>query len=220
MSRKIAILVILAIVAAALAIGGYLVNNLSLVYIFKPFATLLILVLAANNAGKTELPFARWICIGILFSLFGDALLIWPDKFFLPGLAVFFLAHIAYLAAFTRGARFPANVPVWMIFLAIAAADFMLLRPNLPGGLKLPVALYTVALASMAAQAVGRFLLLRTFPAKLAALGALFFLLSDSLLGWNRFGHPRPLAPLLILLPYYTAQLLFALSTNPGGEWR
>jgi len=201
--------------AAALAIAGHLVEKLWLVYIFKPLATVLILAVALGNAAKTKLLFARWIAIGIFFSLFGDVLLIWPNKWFLPGLAVFLLAHVAYLAAFTRDAKFPASAIVWLALLAVAAANFLALRAHLPRGLAPPVAIYAFALATMTAQAIGRALLLHTLAANFAALGAVFFLLSDTLLGWSRFYHTTPLAPVFILAPYFAAQFLFALSTMP-----
>ncbi len=214
MTRTPIILVPLVLVASAVAIAGHLIGNLWLIYIFKPLATTLIFFLAFTNWAKSKLPFALWISIGLVFSLLGDILLIWPDQLFVAGLAAFLLAHLAYLVAFTRDAEFPANWPLWLAFLTIAAANFFALKPNLPSGLALPVALYAVALSTMTAQAAGRALLLRNSSAKLAAIGALFFLLSDTLLAWNRFHHPIPLASLLILAPYYAAQLLVAQSTT------
>jgi len=67
---------------------------------------------------------------------------------------------------------------------------------------------------SMAAQAMGRSFLLRTSAARFAAIGALLFVLSDGLLALNRFYAPLRLAPLLILVPYYTGQWLIASSTD------
>jgi len=69
-------------------------------------------------------------------------------------------------------------------------------------------------LVSMAAQAMGRSFLLRTSAARFAAIGALLFVLSDGLLALNRFYAPLRLAPLLILVPYYTGQWLIASSTD------
>jgi len=203
-----------AAIAAGLAIVGHLLNDLWLIYVFKPLATVLILALALANSRKTKLPFARWIALGLFFSLWGDILLIWPDRWFLPGLAVFLLAHVAYLAAFTRNVKFPASAPVWLALLAVAAGNFFVLRPHLPRGLELPVAIYAFAVATMAAQAIGRELILRTAAARLAAIGGFLFLVSDALLAWSRFRHFIPLAPLLVLAPYYAGQLLIALSTT------
>jgi uncharacterized membrane protein YhhN len=217
MPRNTKIILVFAIAAALLAIVGSIANNFWLIVFCKPLATALLLAFALINWNKVRKPFVFCICIGLLFSLFGDVLLMWPEKLFVAGLAAFLLAHLAYLAAFTRDAKFPANWLVWLAFLAIAAANFFVLRPNLPSGLALPVAVYSVALGTMTAQALGRFLLLRNSAATLAAIGAVFFLLSDTLLAWDRFHTALFLAPALILIPYYIAQLLLALSTEPSS---
>jgi uncharacterized membrane protein YhhN len=60
--------------------------------------------------------------------------------------------------------------------------------------------------------AVGRWRARRSPSASLAALGATAFVLSDGLLALNRFRSPLPIAPLLVLGPYYTAQYLLARS--------
>ena len=213
MNRNSNILAGLAIAAAGQSVAAHLVSYRPFIYFFKPLATLLILALALANAGKTKLPFARWIALGLFFSLCGDILLIWPNKWFLPGLAVFLLAHVSYLAALTRDAKLPANTIIWLALLAVAVANFVALRPYLPKGLEPPVAIYAFALATMVAQAIGRALLLRTVAARFAAIGASFFLVSDTLLAYDRFHSAIPLAPLLILAPYYAAQLFLALST-------
>jgi uncharacterized membrane protein YhhN len=76
------------------------------------------------------------------------------------------------------------------------------------------VAVYAFALATMAAQAMGRYLWLRTGAALLAAVGALFFMVSDGLLATDRFRAAIPYAAVVVLVPYYIAQMLIALSTQ------
>jgi uncharacterized membrane protein YhhN len=193
---------------------GYLGHSPLLVYIFKPLATILVLGIALANWISQKQNYALWICVGLFCSLAGDILLIWPDRLFAVGLGIFLLAHFAYLAAFTRDAKFPANWFIWLAFLALATAGFLVLKPNLPNGLALPVAVYSLVLATMAAQAVGRALRFRSSTARLAAIGAMFFLLSDTLLAWDRFHQPLVFPSVAILVPYYVAQVLFALSTK------
>jgi len=208
----------LAIAASLLAIAGTLAGNFYLIVIFKPLSTLLILALALHFWRRVKQAFALWICLGLLFSFIGDVFLIAPDKYFVPGLAAFLFTHLCYIVAFTRDAKFPARWLVWLTFLGIAAANFFLLRPNLPSALALPVAIYALALSTMTAQAIGRFLLLRTSAAKLAAIGAFFFFISDTLLAWDRFHTALLLASAFILVPYYIAQILIALSTRPSAS--
>ncbi len=185
-----------------------------LLWTLAPFATLLILAIAFANWRVRKNPYSLWIAIGLLFSLAGDVLLLRSDHFFTLGLSAFLFTHIAYLVAFTRDTHFPARPIVWVLYLLFAACCNVLLFSRVPAGLRLPVAIYSVFLLSMAAQAMGRSFFLRTSAARLAAIGALLFVLSDGLLAFNRFYKPLPLAPLLVLLPYYAAQWLIASSTD------
>jgi uncharacterized membrane protein YhhN len=79
--------------------------------------------------------------------------------------------------------------------------------------LKLPVAVYAILLASMAGQAMGRYFVLHSTAAELAAIGALLFMLSDALLSIDRFRVQLPRALLLILIPFFLGPWLIALST-------
>ena len=61
----------------------------ALVYVAKPLATLAILALAALAAPQAEPGVARWILLGLAFSLAGDVLLMLPSDRFAAGLASF-----------------------------------------------------------------------------------------------------------------------------------
>jgi uncharacterized membrane protein YhhN len=196
-----------------LALAGDLLSRPWLLYIFKPLATLLLLNLALTNWRHSRTSFSLWITIGLVFSLLGDIAFIRPSRYFLPGLAAFLFTHAAYLIAFTRDAKFLARPFIWLAYLAISAAIYALLFPNLPGALRFPVAVYSVLLASMAAQATIRFLLLKTLAARFAAIGAGLFMLSDILLAFDRFHTALLLGPILVLIPYYLGQWLIAFST-------
>jgi uncharacterized membrane protein YhhN len=100
---------------------------------------------------------------------------------------------------------------VWFLYLLVAAILYFV--SQLPVALKLPVAVYAILLTSMAGQAMGRHLVVRSRVAKLAANGALLFMLSD-VLAIDRFRAPLPRASLLILVPYFLGQWLMALSTS------
>ena len=93
----------------------------------------------------------------------------------------------------------------------------LVLRAPLPPALRLPVAVYAFAAVTMAAQAMGRYLRLRTAAAKLAALGGIFFLVSDGLLAMDRFWARIPYAAVVVLVPYYVAQVMIAVSTNASA---
>lgn len=205
---------LLFLLAAVLSLAGNLFAHLWLHDVFTPLATICILWIAVFNWRTFKKSYALWICISLLFSLVGDVALLRPAQHFLSGLAAFLVAHIAYLVAFTRDAKFPARFPICLAYILVAAILYCVLLPGLPGALRLPVALYAILLASMAGQAMGRWSVRRSHYTWLAAVGALLFLLSDALLSIDRFRSSLPHASLLILPPYFVGQWLIALSTG------
>lgn len=195
----------LAIASAPWALGQPWLN-----FVFKPLTTVLIIAMAWPRGRATPV-LRRWVLAGLGLSLVGDVALMWPQEGFLPGLVSFLLAHLAYLVAFTRVQRFGARWLPFAVYAAIAAVVLALLWPGVPAGLRLPVVLYVLALASMAAQAA---VLWRAAPADAAArrlaLGGALFLASDALLATNRFAGPLPLASLWVLATYWSAQVCIA----------
>lgn len=194
-----AILALTAIVAAQM--GADWLHWLS-----KPTATLVLLVMLWPQRGA----YSRAVRWGLAASAAGDAFLMLPQDLFLPGLASFFVAHLAYIHAFTRHSRL---LPDWWVgagFAVLGVGIITILWPGLPAGMGLPVCAYAGVLALMAAQALGR---ARTTPqpgAWLAAIGAMLFLFSDTALAINRFVTPLPLSPLIVLGSYYAAQACIA----------
>jgi len=99
-----------------------------------------------------------------------------------------------------------------LLLFLIGAANLWVLWPGLAFVLWIPVVLYMLCLLAMVAQAVSRHLALRRPDSLLAAAGGLLFLLSDTLLAYNKFHAPLPVSALWILSTYYTALFLIARS--------
>jgi uncharacterized membrane protein YhhN len=204
--------------AVFLATAGHFAGIPDLVFVFKPMASLFIATLAFTNWRAQRHPYSLWISIGLMCSLAGDVWLLWPARYFLMGLLSFLGAHIAYLTAFTRSIRFPARPLVWLLYVAIGLGLWFFLRPGLSVSLGAPVAVYIFLLFTMASQAMGRLLILHTIAARLAAIGAIFFIISDTLLALDRFRRPIPASAILVLGAYYLAQWLIASSTCATPE--
>ncbi|WP_339524919.1 lysoplasmalogenase [Pseudomonas sp. EA_35y_Pfl2_R111] len=157
--------------------------------------------------------YRRWLSIGLLCSLAGDILLDWPGDLFVFGLGAFLLAHLAYLRAYLSDCKQPA----WLaLLLALATGGTMfafLANANL-GPLLIPVAGYALAISAMLWRALARLGQsgLNTRSTHLAAIGATLFVLSDSLIGINRFVAPFEAAPLAIMLSYWLGQWAIAAS--------
>ena len=78
--------------------------------------------------------------------------------------------------------------------------------------MKLPVAIYMLVILTMAWRALNRWAANRGRQEALAAVGAILFVASDSMIAINRFQGRFRLAELLILATYFVAQWMIALS--------
>jgi uncharacterized membrane protein YhhN len=183
------------------------------VYLFKPSTTAILLLLAAL-ATSVHGPRYQWpIVAGLACSLAGDVMLMQPRDRFVPGLAAFLLAHLAYLVAFAFG--FPIGTASVLLIPLLATGGLLLrlLWPGL-GRLRGPVLAYTVAILLMVWQAWTRSWALPSSGSLLAAAGATLFMVSDGILAINRFRRPIPGAQIAIMTSYVAAQTMIALSVS------
>lgn len=186
----------------------------------KPLATLLILAMVWQVSAPVSRAYRQRVLAGIVFSLAGDVFLMLSPRWFVAGLAGFLIAHGCFIAAFVNDKPLLEKPLPWLLCLAYGAAAVWLLWPALDPLLRFAVPLYIAVLASMAGQAVGRarWLRARRDPqakaAAFAATGALIFMLSDSLLAWNRFMAPLRYASAAVLGTYYVALWLIARSVD------
>lgn len=177
----------------------------------KPLTTLLIAWLVWRT--PTTLPRYRgWLLAGLLLSTCGDVFLMLPVDAFVPGLASFLLAHLAYLLALRqRGRWFTAAWP-FALYALVAGLVLSRLWPGLPGELRVPVVVYVAVLAAMAAQALAVWWRQRDAASASAAVGGACFVLSDALLAWDRFVAPFAAASAAVLASYWLAQFLIGRS--------
>jgi len=180
------------------------------VYLFKPTTTLLVLAIALLPAERVSARYRAGVAAGLCFSLAGDVALMLPGDRFVLGLASFLIAHLCYLAAFTDGVGLLLK-PVAALYALMAGAVITPLWPGL-GSLRGPVLVYMAVITMMAAQAAGRWLTLRSAGARLAAMGAALFVVSDATLAIDRFGEGFAAASLVVMTTYIAAQLLIARS--------
>ena len=202
------------VLAAAVAIGAGLgLLPAAWVFVAKPLATVLLIVMAWPRGSETP-TLRRFVLAGLVLSLAGDVALMWPQQGFLPGLVSFLLAHLAYLVAFTRVQRLAARPMAFVAYALVAGFILWRLWPGVPAALQIPVVAYVLCLAAMAAQAAVLWRRGAERGARLALGGALF-LASDALLATNKFAGPLPLASLWILGTYWSAQWCIASWLKP-----
>jgi len=221
MSQAARWLPLLTVASAMLAIanGSWALDHRALLFVFKPLTTLLIIAHAWPRGGDTPAA-RRYLLAGLWFSLLGDVALLWPQQGFVPGLVAFLIAHVLYIAAFTREQRFAAQ-PAALAAYALAAGTILaFLWGHIPPGLRIPVAAYVLALTAMAAQAAVVGLLTSGDAAEVRRarglmIGGALFMASDTVLAVNRFALPVPAAGLWILATYWAAQWLIASWLKP-----
>lgn len=210
---RISVTEVLLVEAAALATASAALGIDWLHHICKPLALSIAIVFVARRAMKAGgmTRFDGLLLAGLVASLAGDVLLMGSAALFVPGLVCFLLAHLAYIALFRIGVgMFPRRGVLAATLLIGAGMYAFLWQGGLPPALRIPVGIYVVVIACMAAQAIGRAAVLREADpsAVWVAVGACFFMLSDALLATNRFVMPLPLAQLWVLATYYAAQIL------------
>ncbi|MFH7597134.1 lysoplasmalogenase [Streptomyces racemochromogenes] len=154
----------------------------------------------------------RLLVAALLFGWGGDlALLFDAEPAFLVGMGSFAAGHICYLVLFGRGRTSPALGGAYALALVGTVA---LLWGDLPAGLRIPVAGYSLLLASMAyrSSALGR----------VAGAGGALFLLSDSLIATGVAEWPQlPRPDFWIMATYLAAQYLLALgAVRPEQAYR
>lgn len=204
--------------AGLLAIAGSGARDATIFlhYAFKPLATALIFLSVWRTANPVNPRYRRAVLAGVALSLCGDVFLMLPKAVlpagFLLGLSSFLIAHLFFLRALTSDARLFGRPLALLALLLVGALNLAVLWPGLAPALQGPVVAYMLCLVAMAAQAISRHLQWRRRGSRLAAAGGLLFMLSDTLLAYNKFYAPIPLSALWILGTYYTALFLIARS--------
>lgn len=176
---------------------------------------LIIPVLAIFYIAATK-PLKRlnWhILAALFFSWIGDIILqftILDDSLFMMGLGAFLLTQIIYAETFFS---IPGRIEfrplaVFSLLLLIYGITLISILYNGLGTLKFPVLIYALMILTMAAGAFSRFGKVGKRSFDMVLIGALFFLLSDSLIAFNKFRSHIPAGSVWIMVTYIIAQFL------------
>jgi len=185
----------------------------SLILIFKVIPMLLIIILAVTPKNLGIKKYQLLIVIGLVFCMVGDYTLQW----FLIGLTSFLIGHIFYIFAFSSTNE--RQVPTWakIVLLVYGASMAVWIAGTVfsSGEIVLGIAViaYISVILTMGWTAI------RT-GSTYATIGALLFISSDSYLAINKFVMPLPFSHEFIMLTYYSAQILIALSISQYSEIR
>jgi uncharacterized membrane protein YhhN len=144
----------------------------------------------------------------------GDIFLMLPSDQFIAGLVCFLITHICYIVGFLSDSQFGRPLRPYISLAIVAVFIYSAISHNIANTMKIPVAIYAAALCLMTSQAMARNSQNQNKSSLLAMLGAVLFLISDTLLAYDRFVFVFEFGHVAILATYYAAQYLIARSTR------
>lgn len=195
-----------------------LVSNLNI--FVKPLISISLAMYLVRNVSM-RVGFNRLILLGLVLSLFGDFFLIFAGGNiynFVYGLLAFLLAHILYSMAFFRDFK---NNPqasklfghIMLFFMGVFSLSYYSWIRDYLNDLRIPIMVYMMVISIMVILAGYRYGRVNKFSFKLIYIGAIFFVMSDSILAYNKFAEPIPFSGVWIMGTYMLAQYLITMGT-------
>lgn len=183
-------------------------------YVTKPLIVLSLIFFFLSQSKTLQKGIKIFTLLALIFSLAGDILLMFDDhnpNFFMFGLIAFLLAHVMYIIVYLKHRnKSRHSLPFIVILLLYASGLFYLLNDGL-GVMLIPVVVYMVVILTMATTAYLRKGRVSNLNYYFVFLGAILFLISDSLLSVNMFYKPILFANILIMVTYALAQFFIVL---------
>lgn len=186
------------------------IESLSSLHIaVKPLIVISIMFFFYKQSKSFQKSIRQLMLLALFFSLMGDVLLMFVEQnplFFICGLIAFLLAHVMYILVFIKNRKPSQKVlPIIVVLLIYGSGLFYVLKDGL-GEMLIPVIAYMLVILTMATTAFLRKGNDSSQSYQLVFLGAVLFLISDSLLALNMFYKPIPLASISIMVTYALAQ--------------
>ncbi|UYP47238.1 hypothetical protein NEF87_003523 [Candidatus Lokiarchaeum ossiferum] len=221
MALSIIPMIIFFVFVGAHLFGEYLIikenkDGMKIRYITKPFLIpLLGLFYITGNSAINW-----WLVAGLVGGFGGDVCLMIPDpnntkKFFRIGLISFLLGHVFYIIAFIVAADGFQNYKFWSFLLTlpymiIGALVFPRLTKH-TGKMTKAVTIYLVVIVLMGVSTSFLWGIGDPGGIILAMIGALIFMISDTINAFNKFASPIPYERLYTMSTYLIGQFLIIL---------
>ena len=194
---KSKILQIILVIVFAIDLFLIFSNKIELRFFTKPLLLPLLILLYITRLKSEKTQVDKLFLTGLVLSFFGDLFLLFQWGF-LPGLGSFLLAHVFYIISFRKKTQ-NSIWRFWPIILGLFATTLLVFLFPYLKEMKIPVIIYAVVIATMMYNA------LKTHNRNLI-IGALLFLISDTLLSINLFLQPFMILNLLVMITYIAAQ--------------
>jgi len=206
MNKKITLLFV---VLAANFVLSTFIKPYPLSWAVKLLPMLFLIGIAWQSLKSSSLD-GRFFIAGLVFSACGDFILDYDRvNWFIFGLGAFFIAHLCYLASlkpYIKQLKQPRLYIAFIVYIIYGAFMLTILAEGL-GELFIPVVAYMsilllMALATVVSEKSNAWLV----------IGGISFVVSDSLIGFDKFYMPIDNVSFAIMVTYYFAQ--FALLTG------
>ncbi|WP_411272810.1 lysoplasmalogenase [Daejeonella sp.] len=184
----------------------------------KPLICISLAIYLLNMANLAS-GFNRFILAAIILSLFGDFFLLFAadnSSFFMFGLIAFLIAHVLYSMAFFRDFKNDPQASkffghLMLFFMGVFSLSFYTWIRDYLDDLRIPVMAYMFVISIMVILAGYRYHRVNLLSFRLIYFGAIFFVISDSSLAYNKFVEPFPYSGVLIMGTYMLAQYLIVI---------
>lgn len=177
-------------------------RNKTLEYICKPSAALVFLATAIALDPVSDVS-RLWLSIALVFCALGDVFLMLPRDAFVPGLASFAVAQVLLVISFA--VQDPTTLRLVIALVIVVSVVFILSRRFIGAlgrsghrSLVPAIIIYMTVISSMAIAAISG-------GTAIGIIGAVLFLISDSLIAEERFVVSRRWQPLTIIVTYHVA---------------
>ena len=221
MSRLTALIIAYFLLAIAEIIGTH-IGCLPLIFATKPLLMVTLFVwFYLQTKASANSKFRKYLLLSIVFAFGGDTFLMFlpfDEIFFLLGLGSFLIGQLFYVFAFSNSiltSKKTLNKPVGVALLIIFLGYYVILMyavfPYLEDFL-IPGLVYGIAVCAMGVSAGWRLNKVSRQSFTLVFVGAMLFVLSDTIIAVNQFLYKGNLlnAQVAIMITYVLAQYLIA----------
>lgn len=187
--------------------------------VFKPMIMLSLMAAYYFSAAKIN----PWYLLAMAFSFLGDVLLMDKNNLFLAGIAAFLGTQLIYIFIIKKGVKksrardLLISIVPFLIFYSLLIS---VLQKNL-GTLTVPVMVYGMAISIFGMAALLLYLQNKNPITRMLLMGAILFIVSDSMIALQKFHAARTWYPVAIMATYVMAQFLifrFMIASEKTGD--
>ena len=185
-------------------------------YIAKPSLLIALIIFFWMRSNDLSSKVRNLTLLALSFSLLGDCLLMFVDQssqFFISGLIAFLIAHVFYIIVFLKSRNSSKSPFGFIILMLIYGLGLFYLLKNGLADMLIPVVIYMLVILTMSTSSFLRRGKVSHISFNLVFLGAILFMISDSLLALNKFYKPLPWSDVGIMFTYALAQLSIVFGT-------